>query len=597
MPPKRPAPLSDEVFAAAAANAKSGTTYLGATYNGMPLPVKNTFIDVPSGFTPMNMKTDGRSQIVMTAPADLSQAPGYLQRAMVASIAQPVMTPSVAASPMSLRVNRTPLMTPSPTSGGAAFHNWVVASASRPFASPTARLQSSPKSIYTVAPAQYVTRPQALELVVDGEDDEENDDDSDDGIVPPHLRNMENAPKPPPGALHPSLGSEAHAASNCKRCCFFPRGRCTNGYNCEFCHYDHEKRKRKNKRKKKKESGTTTSTTTTVVMQHISGDGRHVLHMPQVHSAAPMLTAMPPGHFTQVSPPAPMQINWPPVPMTTAMAPMTSAAPVTMAAPEMPYQAVYYPDRRPQMIVPQPFEIPHAVPGHTMPAPGHIIYGPTQVPGSLGAPGFSVVGADGSPSRSQVPVPPPLGTFLAPPPPAYQPAPQQLQQLPQHLQHPPLQQFQPPPQQMVPQHMMHQQLPQQMPQQMPEAMMQHQMPPQPAPMQQMHLQHMQQLPPHLHAMPNQQAQYISQPMPAQPGPLPPSQPPQVLHSVEPTPPPPMLSPNLRQMVPGPLLPPPVSSPKMTRMGPGPGVLYDSAVSSEATHMSFTSFVHVNRAAE
>ena len=63
------------------------------------------------------------------------------------------------------------------------------------------------------------------------------------------------------------------------RCCFFPRGRCTNGsahvdsigqsfarpcssgahvvaiggrYNCEFCHYEHEKRKRKNKKKIKK---------------------------------------------------------------------------------------------------------------------------------------------------------------------------------------------------------------------------------------------------------------------------------------------------------------------------------------------------------
>merc|ERR1712048_1000978 len=62
---------------------------------------------------------------------------------------------------------------------------------------------------------------------------------------------VQNAPKPPPDALHPSLGSEAHEEGTCKRCCFFPRGRCTNGYECEFCHYEHEKRKRKNKKKVK----------------------------------------------------------------------------------------------------------------------------------------------------------------------------------------------------------------------------------------------------------------------------------------------------------------------------------------------------------
>merc|ERR1719223_1997134 len=84
------------------------------------------------------------------------------------------------------------------------------------------------------------------------EEDEDADDDSE-GELPLHLRNMEDAPKPPPGALHPSLGSEAHEGGTCKRCCFFPRGRCTNGYDCEFCHYEHEKRKRKNKKKKRKD--------------------------------------------------------------------------------------------------------------------------------------------------------------------------------------------------------------------------------------------------------------------------------------------------------------------------------------------------------
>jgi len=66
------------------------------------------------------------------------------------------------------------------------------------------------------------------------------------GPAPEKKRYPEGVMKPPPGALHPSLGSEAHEAGGCKTCCFFPRGRCMNGYNCEFCHYEHEKRKREN---------------------------------------------------------------------------------------------------------------------------------------------------------------------------------------------------------------------------------------------------------------------------------------------------------------------------------------------------------------
>jgi len=83
---------------------------------------------------------------------------------------------------------------------------------------------------------------------------EESDDGSsdDEGVAasaPP-----QNVPPPPPGAAHPSIGSERHALGACRRCCFFPRGRCINGYDCEFCHYEHDKRKRKNKTKKRAEA-------------------------------------------------------------------------------------------------------------------------------------------------------------------------------------------------------------------------------------------------------------------------------------------------------------------------------------------------------
>jgi len=48
----------------------------------------------------------------------------------------------------------------------------------------------------------------------------------------------------------PSKGSVGHASGTCKRCCFFPRGRCMSGQDCMFCHFDHEKRKRKSKSKR-----------------------------------------------------------------------------------------------------------------------------------------------------------------------------------------------------------------------------------------------------------------------------------------------------------------------------------------------------------
>lgn len=48
----------------------------------------------------------------------------------------------------------------------------------------------------------------------------------------------------------PSIGSYAHLSGQCSRCCFHPKGRCANGYNCEFCHYHHDKRPRNGKKKR-----------------------------------------------------------------------------------------------------------------------------------------------------------------------------------------------------------------------------------------------------------------------------------------------------------------------------------------------------------
>merc|ERR1719160_1791575 len=45
----------------------------------------------------------------------------------------------------------------------------------------------------------------------------------------------------------PSLGSLGHFAGLCSRCCFHAKGRCQNGHDCRFCHFEHEKRQRKKK--------------------------------------------------------------------------------------------------------------------------------------------------------------------------------------------------------------------------------------------------------------------------------------------------------------------------------------------------------------
>jgi hypothetical protein len=59
-----------------------------------------------------------------------------------------------------------------------------------------------------------------------------------------------NMPKLVEGEL-PSLGSAGHADGTCKRCAFYPKGRCQNGVNCTHCHFEHSTRLRQRKRNQK----------------------------------------------------------------------------------------------------------------------------------------------------------------------------------------------------------------------------------------------------------------------------------------------------------------------------------------------------------
>eukprot|EP00929_Paragymnodinium_shiwhaense_P115527 TRINITY_DN84477_c0_g1_i1.p1 TRINITY_DN84477_c0_g1~~TRINITY_DN84477_c0_g1_i1.p1 ORF type:complete len:417 (+),score=77.49 TRINITY_DN84477_c0_g1_i1:79-1329(+) len=69
----------------------------------------------------------------------------------------------------------------------------------------------------------------------DDEEESDGDDAAADGPCPQYSATAEL----------PSVGSALHGQGLCKRCCFFPKGRCQNGINCQFCHFEHAKHKSK----------------------------------------------------------------------------------------------------------------------------------------------------------------------------------------------------------------------------------------------------------------------------------------------------------------------------------------------------------------
>lgn len=172
--------------------------------------MKNTFVDFPSELTPSSVKSFW-PQPLLTAPAGLHHVMTLSPHEKFVSLLGPAAALSDAA--------------------GSTAH---APSAAPPTREPVEFVDLGVEDVWCHARE---------------EEEEEDDDDSDKDeaaatVQPPH-----DAPAVPAGALHPSLGSEAHASGGCKRCCFFPRGRCANGYECVFCHYDHDKRRRKTKRK------------------------------------------------------------------------------------------------------------------------------------------------------------------------------------------------------------------------------------------------------------------------------------------------------------------------------------------------------------
>jgi len=54
----------------------------------------------------------------------------------------------------------------------------------------------------------------------------------------------------------PSIGSANHFINidDCRRCCFFNKGRCANGFQCSYCHYDHDAKANPKKKRGKGEN-------------------------------------------------------------------------------------------------------------------------------------------------------------------------------------------------------------------------------------------------------------------------------------------------------------------------------------------------------
>lgn len=230
---------------------------------------------------PMMTPSPTHASMFSSARYQLFGGPAPLQEATYGALgpsqrwpggSEVLSTAAPVASQQHVAVSRQPLSygtsnfatAPGPAASAPAASVAPAASSAAPAvapalpARPAAEASAGPPPPPAMAPGEKVAARAATSppkgKVQDGDDEDDEDDVSDhEGQQQQHpTRSPEDAPKPPPGAEHPSIGSANHAEGTCKRCCFFPRNRCNNGYECDFCHYEHEKRKRKNKKSKKK---------------------------------------------------------------------------------------------------------------------------------------------------------------------------------------------------------------------------------------------------------------------------------------------------------------------------------------------------------
>mmetsp|Transcript_102190 Transcript_102190/g.256184 ORF Transcript_102190/g.256184 Transcript_102190/m.256184 type:complete len:577 (-) Transcript_102190:474-2204(-) len=89
----------------------------------------------------------------------------------------------------------------------------------------------------------------------------------------------------------PSAGSSKHASGECRRCNFFAKGRCRNGFDCPFCHLPHERRKLSRQEKREAQAARKAKQEEQEVqLDSISGE-----EATQLESAATSAQRLPPG--------------------------------------------------------------------------------------------------------------------------------------------------------------------------------------------------------------------------------------------------------------------------------------------------------------
>jgi len=112
--------------------------------------------------------------------------------------------------------------------------------------------------------------------------------------------------------LLPSVGSVGHFTGVCSRCCFFPKGRCSNGADCTFCHLEHDRRLRHSKRGGSKNMGGEAESASASEAESTT-----------FQAAAPVAIAKPPGLATPVASAKPMVL---PVPLPPFACALTTVA-------------------------------------------------------------------------------------------------------------------------------------------------------------------------------------------------------------------------------------------------------------------------------
>jgi len=127
--------------------------------------------------------------------------------------------------------------------------------------------------------------------------------------------------------LLPSVGSAGHFKGECSRCCFFPKGRCNNGKNCGFCHFDHDRRPRRSKRGGNKNKAEDESTTASSE----GSDKAELLCEPVV--AEPVVSVK----VEEPAAPAPVTIK-PAAPAPGLSTPVNSCKPMTLPLPVPAFQ-------------------------------------------------------------------------------------------------------------------------------------------------------------------------------------------------------------------------------------------------------------------